>query len=82
MLRRIQVALTSWLPSRRRGVEELLDQLSASQARQRWEAAEALAPYSGQTSVAEALIEALGDPHPFVRWQAGESLAQRKDDRT
>ncbi len=42
--------------------------------RARWEAAEALAGSPPEPEVLQALAEALGDEHPFVRWKAGEAL--------
>ncbi len=43
-------------------------------ARARWEAAEALAGSPPEPETLQALAEALGDEHPFVRWKAGEAL--------
>lgn len=80
VLSRIRAALRSWLTGPRLNVEELLVQLREGEARQRWEAAERLAPYVGQDRVAKALADALADEHPFVRWQAGESLAQGRSE--
>jgi HEAT repeat protein len=82
MLSKLKSILDALRPSRGPSVANLLDQLSHTDARSRWEAVEALGPHSGQARVTEALVEALGDPHPFVRWQAVESLAQSKDERT
>ncbi len=42
--------------------------------RARWEAAEALAGFRPDPEMLQALTEALGDAHPFVRWKAGETL--------
>ena len=46
----------------------------------RWEAAEALAGSPAEPEILEALVEALHDEHPFVRWKAGETLLSIRGD--
>jgi HEAT repeat protein len=48
--------------------------LAAAEPRRRWEAAEVLGAVAAQAQTVAALTQALNDPEPFVRWQAGRSL--------
>jgi len=56
-------------------VENCISSLRSDDAQERWEAAEGLGYLVGPLSV-DALIGALADPHPFVRWQAGQALGR------
>jgi HEAT repeat protein len=60
---------------------ELAAALQAESAARRWQAIERLqthAPKSSDETTLPVLVEALGDEHPFVRWQAGLALAGRR----
>jgi HEAT repeat protein len=58
-----------------RSVETLVTKLQSEVAQERWEAAAALGDFDVPAS-AEALVSALSDAHPFVRWQAGQALGR------
>ena len=55
--------------------ESLIDSLRQDEARERWEAAEALGRVATPAAV-DALVQALSDEHPFVRWHAGQALGR------
>jgi len=62
---------------------EALRELEESpEAKARWEAAEKLAKAPLEPEVIKALVKALGDSHPFVRWKAGEALLAFKGEET
>ena len=58
-----------------RSVDALVTKLHHEVAQERWEAAAALGD-SDALPAAEALVSALSDAHPFVRWQAGQALGR------
>lgn len=61
---------------------ELATHLQADSARERWQAIEQLkkAPRAAvDTHTVFLLTKALGDEHPFVRWQAGVTLVKRAE---
>jgi HEAT repeat protein len=56
--------------------QSALAALRSATPRQRWEGANVLGRHPQRSTEAIALlIEALGDPEPFVRWQVSETLA-------
>lgn len=60
---------------------ELAAALHAESAARRWQAIERLQthpPKPSDEAALPVLVEALGDDHPFVRWQAGLALAGRR----
>jgi HEAT repeat protein len=82
MFTKLKAVLAALQPKRGLDIEHWLAQLAKTDARSRWEAIEALALHGNMPRVREALIVALGDPHPFVRWQAGEVLSRSTDERS
>jgi len=70
-------ALVTRLAYRQGYWEKQLALLHAEQPRERWEAAYALRLAPPRSEVALALLEILGDTHPFVRWQAGLALCHQ-----
>lgn len=68
-----EVPLLKQSQSRRETVESLIIDLRHDDAQERWEAAEALGYMTAPPAV-DALVHALLDPHPFVRWHAGRAL--------
>jgi hypothetical protein len=82
MLEQIKAFLTALRPNRGPSLEYWQAQLAHNDARSRWEAIDALGQHVNVPRAREALITALGDPHPFVRWQAGEVLSRSRDERT
>ncbi len=78
MLCKLRLALHALHLTRGLGIDELLDQLRQKDVRQRLAAAEALGPFSCEPRVREALLEALSDAEPFVRWQAAASLTRAR----
>jgi len=63
-------------------VPEALAELQAESPRARWQAAAALGQHERLDGAAlKALVAALGDNEPFVRWSATEALAGQKRDR-
>ena len=84
--------MAAWLLPKRRSVAgaarteatslsepEALAALGADAAQRRWEAASALGQSGlhGRETI-PALVHALGDPEPFVRWQAARALAAQE----
>jgi HEAT repeat protein len=55
---------------------DLLQMLETGRPVERWWAAEALTARANDEHAVMALAKALGDAHPFVRWQAGRTLAR------
>lgn len=82
MLVRLKAFLAALRPNRGPSLEYWQAQLADNDARSRWEAIDALGQHSSLPRVREALVAALGDPHPFVRWQAAEVLSRSRDEHT
>jgi HEAT repeat protein len=79
-LRGVWERLCHSITSEKPGQGRWLSQLAGGSAREKWEALEALAVQARRPDVAEPVFAALGDSHPFVRWQAARCVSRMKPD--